>query len=115
MQGESLQRNLRTCKINNYEVQKEISKMIIEEKDFRLTPVSETSPMFDLELLYTVRPKGKEARQEFKNVAYGISLESALRKVIQYRVSCKRDTTDLSTYLKDFREELDSLKALCGI
>ena len=43
--------------------------MIIEGKDFRLTPVSETSPMFDLELLYTVRPKGKEARQEFKNVA----------------------------------------------
>lgn len=115
MQGESLQRNLRTCKINNYEVQKEISKMIIEEKDFRLTPVSETSPMFDLELLYTVRPRGKEARQEFKNVAYGISLESALKKVIQYRVSCKHDTTNLETYLKDFREELDSLKALCGI
>ena len=115
MQGESLQRNLRTCKINNYEIQKEISKMIIEEKDFRLTPVSETSPMFDLELLYTVRPRGKEARQEFKNVAYGISLESALKKVIQYRVSCKHDTTDLETYLKDFREELDSLKALCGI
>ena len=74
--------------------------MIIEEKDFRLTPVSESSPMFDLELLYTVRPKGKEARQEFKNVAY---------------VSCKHDTTDLATYLKDFREELDSLKAICGI
>ena len=89
--------------------------MTIEEKDFRLTPVSETSLMFDLELLYTVRPRGKEARQEFKNVAYGISLESALKKVIQYRVSCKHDTTDLETYLKDFREELDSLKALCGI
>ena len=89
--------------------------MIIEEKDFRLTPVSESSPMFDLELLYTVRPKGKEARQEFKNVAYGISLESALKKIIQYRVSCKHDTTDLATYLKDFREELDSLKELCGI
>ena len=53
--------------------------------------------------------------KDFKNVAYGISLESALKKVIQYRVSCKRDTTDLSTYLKDFREELDSLKELCGI
>ena len=89
--------------------------MIIEEKDFRLTPVSESSPMFDLELLYTVRPKGKEARQEFKNVAYGISLESALKKIIQYRVSCKHDTIDLATYLKEFRNELDSLKALCRI
>lgn len=89
--------------------------MIIEEKDFRLTPVSESSPMFDLELLYTVRPKGKETRQEFKNAAYGISLESALRKVIQYRLSCKYDTVDLATYLKEFREELDSLRKLCEI
>ena len=89
--------------------------MILEEHDFKLTPVNESSISFDLELLCKVQPKGKEARFEFKNVAYGISLESALRKVIQYRVSCKRDTTDLSTYLKDFRGELDSLKELCGI
>lgn len=27
--------------------------MTIEEKDFRLTPVSESSPMFDLELVYS--------------------------------------------------------------
>lgn len=89
--------------------------MIIEEKDFRLTPVSDSCPIFDLELLYTVRPKGKEARQEFKNVAYGISLESALKKVIQYRLSCKYDTINLATYLKEFREELDSLRKLCEI
>jgi hypothetical protein len=89
--------------------------MIIEEKDFRLTPVSDSCPIFDLELLYTVRPKGKEARQEFKNVAYGISLESALKKVIQYRLSCKYDTINLATYLKEFREELDSLRKLYKI
>lgn len=89
--------------------------MIIKEKDFQLTPVSDSSPIFDLELLYTIRPKGKEARQEFKNVAYGISLESALKKVIQYRLSLKHDVVDLGTYLKEFREELDSLRKLCEI
>lgn len=89
--------------------------MIIKEKDFQLTPVSDSSPVFDLELLYTVRPKGKEARQEFKNVAYGISLESALKKVIQYRISCKHEIIDLATYLKEFKEELDSLKKLCEV
>lgn len=89
--------------------------MIIKEKDFQLTPVSDSSSMFDLELLYTIRPKGKEARQEFKNVAYGISLESALKKIIQYRISCKYDVVDLATYLKEFREELDSLRKLCEI
>lgn len=89
--------------------------MVIEENDFRLTPISSSCPMFDLELLHTVHPKGKEARQEFKNVAYGISLESALKRIIQYRLSCKHDTLDLATYLKEFREEVDSLKKLCEI
>ena len=48
--------------------------MVIEEADFRLT--SEVSDYFwDLELLYTVRPKGKPERQEFKNAGYGMPLE----------------------------------------
>lgn len=89
--------------------------MVIEEKDFRLTPVSESSPLFDLELLYTIRPKGKEPRQEFKNVAYGINLESALKRVIQYRLSCKYDILSISTYLEEFRNELVELKKLCEI
>lgn len=89
--------------------------MIIREKDFQLIPVSDSSPIFDLELLYTVRPKGKEARQEFKNVAYGISLESALKKVIQYRLSLKHEIVDLHTYLREFREEIDSLRKLCKV
>lgn len=89
--------------------------MVIEEKDFRLTPISESSPMFDLELLYTIRPKGKEARQEFKNAGYGMSLESALKKIIQYRIACKHTTIDMVSYLKEFRAEVNSLKELCGI
>ena len=84
--------------------------MTIEEKDFRLTPVNETSLKFDLELLYTVKPKGKEARQEFKNVAYGISLDHALKKIVQYRLSCKYNTISLINYFKEFKNELDSLK-----
>ena len=90
--------------------------MTIEEEDFRLIPISEYSPMFDLELLYTVRPKGKEERQEFKNVAYGIELETALKKVAQYRVSCKHvnESVKLLEYLSDFKKELDTLKKLCG-
>lgn len=89
--------------------------MVIKEKDFQLIPVSDSSSAFDLELLYTVRPKGKEARQEFKNVAYGISLESALKKVIQYRLSLKHEVVDLGTYLREFREEIDSLRKLCEV
>lgn len=88
--------------------------MIIEEEDFRLIPSGNS---FDLELLCKVQPKGKEARFEFKNVAYGISLEYAIKKIIQYRISqkYKDEAISLRTYFKEFKEELDSIKILCAI
>ncbi len=91
--------------------------MVIESNDFRLIPISDSSIKFDLELLYTVRPKGKEARQEFKNVAYGISLDFAIKKIAQYRVSCNHvdEAITLTAYFTEFKKELDTLKALCGV
>ena len=91
--------------------------MVIEEKDFKLTPVSDSSVNFDLELLYKVQPRGKEARMECKNVAYGITLNHAVHKIVQYRINQKHknEAITLLTYFKEFKEELDSLKALCGI
>lgn len=91
--------------------------MVIEEKDFRLTPISDSDVRFDLELLYKIQPKGKEPRLEFKNVAYGITLEYAIKKIAHYRVCCKheKEAVRLLSYFGDFREELDSLKSLCGI
>lgn len=91
--------------------------MIIEEKDFKLTPVNDSSTIFDLDLLYKIQPRGKEARFEFKNVAYGISLDHAVHRIAQYRISQKHkdEAITLLTYFKEFKEELDSLKALCGI
>jgi hypothetical protein len=89
--------------------------MTIEESDFKLIPVSESNPIFDLELLYTIQPKGKDKRLEFKNAAYGISLEAAVKKIAQYRVSCnhKNEAITLLTYMKEFKSELNSLLKLC--
>lgn len=91
--------------------------MIIEEKDFRLTPVDESSPMFDLDLLYIIKPNGKESRLEFKNAGYGLTLQNAIKKVAQYRVACnhKDEAVTLLAYFEEFKKELDSLKQLCGI
>ena len=54
---------------------------------------------------------------EFKNVAYGINLDYAVHRIAQYRVSQKHknEAITLLTYFKEFKDELDSLKALCGI
>lgn len=87
--------------------------MVIEESDFRLTSVNEYSTKWDLELLYTVRPKGKEARTEFKAVAYGLPLESALKRVINFRISNKhQDVISLKDYLKEYKDQLNQLNHL---
>lgn len=89
--------------------------MTIEEEDFRLTPISDTCPKYDLELLYKIQPKGKEARFEFKNAAYGISLEYAIKKIIHYRISkkYKDQAITLLTYFKEFKTELENFKHIC--
>lgn len=91
--------------------------MEIVEKDFKLKPIDDNSPMFDVELLYQIKPRGGEPRLEFKNVAYGCSLESAIRKIAHYRVCCnhREEAIRLKTYFEEYKKELDELKKLlCG-
>lgn len=89
--------------------------MVIQEKDFILTPINDSTPKFDLELLYKVQAKGKDPRMEFKTAAFGVSLEYAIKKIAQYRVSYKHEdeAISLKTYFEDFKRELDSIKELC--
>lgn len=87
--------------------------MIIEENDFKLTPISDNSSLFNLELLYTIN--GKKTRKEFKVVAYGITIEHAVKRIIQYRLSNKLDSINLKTYFNEFKNELNSIKDLCQI
>lgn len=88
--------------------------MIIEEKDFRLESVDDSSPFFDLDLLKTIKPRGKETRQEFKNVAYGITIENAIKRIAQYRISNnhKDEAITLQTYFNEFKEEIKNLTNL---
>lgn len=88
--------------------------MEIVEKDFKLVPVSDDCPMFDLELLYLVKPRGGEPRLEFKNAGYGLQLESAIKRICHYRVACKHreEAIRLQQYFTEYKKELDELKTL---
>lgn len=91
--------------------------MTIEEADFRLTPCSEASPHFDLELLYVVN-KGKDnERTEFRNAGYGLSLESAIRKITMSRIGNKygEGAISLKQFLEEFKGEIEKIKQMCGI
>ena len=91
--------------------------MTIEEADFRLTPCSEASSHFDLELLYVVN-KGKDnERTEFRNAGYGLSLESAIRKITMSRIGNKygEGTISLKQFLEEFKGEIEKIKQMCEI
>ena len=89
--------------------------MIIEEKDFRLIHIKDTSNLFDLELLRIVNKGKSTERQEFKNVAYGVTIESAIKYIANARIAANSpNVIDLKTYLEKYKEILDEIKTLCG-
>lgn len=85
--------------------------MIIEEEDFRMSQINEHSPKWDLELIHVVKPKGKESRKEFKVAGYGLPFESALERIIQYRLHNKHqeDAVKLKDYIKEYKDEHQKL------
>lgn len=87
--------------------------MIIEEPDFKLIPTAGT--LFDLELLYIIKPKNGKPRKEFKNAGYGMTLIAALKKIIHYRIECKypnKTTLPLKNYIKILHQEYNKLLEL---
>ncbi len=89
--------------------------MTIEEKDFKLSPVNESSPMFDLELLHIVKPKGGEPREEFKIAGYGLPLDAAIKRIISYRIQSKHgdDAISLKKYLEDYKQIQKEIEKIC--
>lgn len=83
----------------------------IQENDFRLTPIDDSSLAFDLELSRVVNKGKNNERTEFQIAGYGLSLSNAIKSIAQYRVSNnhKEEAISLLTYFKEFKKELDSL------
>lgn len=86
----------------------------IEESDFRLTQVSDTSIFWDLELLCTIRPKDKEPRQEFKQSGYGLTMEHAIKKIANFRIANKHpNAINMKTYLSEYKKIIEEIKTIC--
>ena len=83
--------------------------MVIEGTDFRLTNDG-VSSHFDLEVMRTVRPRGKPERQEWSDPLYGMPLERAIKIIINYRLDKKKDTYTLREYLESYKDQLNLLK-----
>ena len=62
--------------------------MVIEGANYKLTSAYDNSPFWDLELLKTIKSK-TNPRTEFVNAGYGLTIESAIRRIIHYNIFSK--------------------------
>lgn len=92
--------------------------IVIQGSDFVLKNLDEASNYYDLYLLKVVN-KGKENQKyEFKIYGYGMSLGSALQRIIQYRVRKRKGVfkgsgdEGLVQYYKIWMEEKAKLLAV---
>ena len=84
--------------------------MIIEGPFYRLTPLNDHSPHFDLELLYDIG--GKNPRKEFKVAGYAYNLDSAIKAIIRYATSKKlgNQVVTLKQYLDEFKSISEEIR-----
>lgn len=90
--------------------------MIIEEADYKLESINDVSPLFDLELLRVVNKGKNNERTELKNEAYGIPLDTAIKKIAHYR-ACKKFPEGKATmleYLNTFNSIVQDIKSFVG-
>ena len=90
--------------------------MIIAGSFYKIIPVNNSSPFYDLELLCDIG--GNNPRKEFKNEAYGITLESAIIRCANFAIRSKYKKDEVITlkqYLDEFKEEKKKIQIeVCG-
>lgn len=80
--------------------------MIIQGNFYRIEPINDTSPLWDLYLLRKVNSK-TNPREEFQLEGYGMPLDSAIGRIIRYAINSKHgkdEITTLKEYLNVFKQ-----------
>ena len=80
--------------------------MIIQGNFYRIEPINDNSPLWDLYLLRKVNSK-TYPREEFQLEGYGMPLDSAIGRIIRYAINSKYgkdEITTLKEYLNVFKQ-----------
>ena len=89
--------------------------MVIEEKDFKLEYI-EDYDRWDVYLLKVINAKdASKRREEMTLMAYGSTFESALKRIINYRLSRKEETISIKSYLNEYSKEVANLSKLIDL
>lgn len=85
--------------------------MVIEGVDYRITS-GVNNHFWDLELLYTIKPKGSPERQEFKDAGYGMLLSTCMHRIIMHRMTSTKDVYTLKEFVDEYNNHVDKLEEL---
>lgn len=80
--------------------------MVIQGNFYRIEPINDNSPLWDLYLLRKVNSK-TNPREEFQLEGYGMPLDSAIGRIIRYAINSKYgkdEITTLKEYLNVFKQ-----------
>ena len=77
--------------------------MQIQGDFYKITSIDDSYPFWDLELLKTIKSK-TNPRQEYVNAGYGLTLDSAIKRIIQFAISSKYDVLTLKDYLQAYNK-----------
>ena len=87
--------------------------MIIQGDFYKLTSIDNVSPFWDLEILKEIKSK-TNPRTKYVNAGYGLTLESAINRIIQVAITNKYDILTLKEYLEEYKRLKDEIKATCS-
>lgn len=82
--------------------------MQIQGDFYKITSIDDSSPFWDLELLKTIKSK-TNPRQEYVNAGYGLTLDSAIKRIIQFAISSKYNVLTLKDYLRAYKKLSESI------
>lgn len=85
--------------------------MIIQGSFYRIEPINDNSPLWDLYLLRKINSK-TNPREEFQLEGYGMPLDSAIGRIIRYAINSKYgkdEITTLKEYLNVFKQIQDEI------
>lgn len=88
--------------------------MIIAESDFQLKQLDPVSTKFDLYLPCVIENTKGVKERKFKPVAYGLTIEHAIKKIIHFRMALKhkQEAITMCDYLKEYKLYIQKLNQI---
>ena len=80
--------------------------MTIEGSFYKIVPINDNSPLFDLYLLRNIKSK-TNPRDEFQIEGYGMPLDAAIGRIIRFALNSKHQDEVLS--LKEYLQEYERI------